>query len=889
MTASPALDALCHPLVMRAAWLRIDRWYQSGNLAPQPELSRWRLHPEAKLRELGEKLRASCWKPEPWPQIPYPKKGACLRHYVLPTVTDQVAFMAHMVLLGPLLDRRTHSFAFGNRWYRPIVWNRRIATPRWEQRPYPLLTDNTYLPYSRSHGLSRRVAHWTVAHMTRARIEHDDYAGRIRHPDDYAPEVLPKWTRKDWWGEPPPEDDTRAFWVALDIQLAYPSVHLNRVRHNLRSMLSAPHTPRELRSMLRGYPGSVLTHLATPEHVVDIGDGLMDALETVQVENPSGIQRDAWVPWHPLGKLPPEQKDTGLPTGLAISGILLNVALHSADKSILTYLTSHRSNNPGAFIRFADDMYVLSRTRRGLFDLIEAVWCGLAGSERARLASSESQSNLYLNMTKVRPDAVGKIMHAFLEDQDWKKACEDKNGECQDLKPNGKHDPQRFGEWWTLQKDPPRSDDDGKFARLQAALDRSSIGPREVGPFVTTLVARMSDMGQDTLAERFGEGARNRLARLHELARFEIEDEQVRADTRRAFAVNRLVRTWLPQHRSEQALEDIRYSVTHVLRETPWKFSLWRAVIRAAARRPFESSQRQGNKTAAEWLVSQLRLISPFPARHHGEAWLNTWPEENVARGHERQAGWRQLYLSFHRAAFWQALGGVLRTLWRYEDRRANPIAGYSGPSPDEWTMRAIPEGYHKQVILQLGSIDRWTGVLYPEDSLPDLGKWRWELDQFVSAVLASTTRYKLARAWCHAQQSSDDLAIPDGPLWSRIPRTVKLLDRWKRVVCGRVPEVHLGPSELAHVLMAGQDSRLGDFLFPSGGSCRIAGAAKHPRRTVMMAVALGCSDRIGRSLVGHLVGGSGAMSGALSSDPLSLWEYSQARRILLGRPGDGS
>ena len=101
--------------------MRVEGWYRSGNLAPEPELSRWRLHPEAELRTLGSAFREDTWLPSRWPQVPYPKKGACLRHCVLPTVRDQVAFMAYLVLPGPLLDRRVANFVFGNR------CNRRIA------------------------------------------------------------------------------------------------------------------------------------------------------------------------------------------------------------------------------------------------------------------------------------------------------------------------------------------------------------------------------------------------------------------------------------------------------------------------------------------------------------------------------------------------------------------------------------------------------------------------------------------------------------------------------------------------------------------------------------------------------------------------------------------
>ena len=111
MSEKAAREALSHPLVLRGAWLRVDAWYRGGDLAAEPELSLWRLHPEAKLRQLGAALRAGTWAPSEWPQIPYPKKGARLRHYVLPTVEDQVAFMAHLVLLGPLFDSCVANFA----------------------------------------------------------------------------------------------------------------------------------------------------------------------------------------------------------------------------------------------------------------------------------------------------------------------------------------------------------------------------------------------------------------------------------------------------------------------------------------------------------------------------------------------------------------------------------------------------------------------------------------------------------------------------------------------------------------------------------------------------------------------------------------------------------
>ena len=40
-------EMLWHPLVLKEAWMRVEDWYRSGNLAPEPELSRWRLYPQA--------------------------------------------------------------------------------------------------------------------------------------------------------------------------------------------------------------------------------------------------------------------------------------------------------------------------------------------------------------------------------------------------------------------------------------------------------------------------------------------------------------------------------------------------------------------------------------------------------------------------------------------------------------------------------------------------------------------------------------------------------------------------------------------------------------------------------------------------------------------------
>ena len=874
MAHNAAGECLSHPLVLRGAWLRVDGWYRSGNLAPQPELSRWRLHPEAELRRLGGALRRGRWKPDAWPQVPYPKKGACLRHYALPTVRDQVAFMAHMVLLGPLLDHRIENFAFGNRWYRPMVWDRRKKRARWVQLPYPLLTNRIYLPYSRSHGLFRRVAHWTVARMTGATLDPVDYVGQVQHPDDYENNSLPAWTRENWWGTQSPTEGS-ASWAALDLQLAYPSVYLHRLRKSLVEMLEMPIPPDLLADLLNGYPRSVLEALGRRKERLHIVQRLSDALEQVVIKS-GAISRDAWRPTHAAPVLPPD-KDGGLPTGLAISGMLLNVALHSTDRSVLRYLRSQPDGRRGAIVRFADDMYVLSQSALGLLDLIEAVWRGLAGNKDAFLASPKTDSNLHLNLDKIRPVAMEKVVRQFLQDSHWEK-CDDCDHLCPPREPGT---PQTLGEWW---KDVADSEDE-KFVQLRDAVERETVRRNEVGPFVTTLVERLSEIGMDTLTERFGDGARDRLVRLHELARFDIDDEQVRPDTRRVFAINRLVRAWLPQDDGGKALADIRNSIAQVLQLTPWKFSLWRAVVRAAARRPIEQACQEGEKEKArKWLSSQLQRIAHSPETTNPISWMHLWPEDCAGEKHHREKtpAWRTFYLSFHRTAFWHALADVLRELWWHHEQ-VNDSHANVGLKPRRWTVRAVPDERHAHVAEFLGCFDQWVKELYPKE--PDFAEMPWELDELVAAVLASISRAKLADAWRCAERPGGSLVIPATLPLSQIPRTVRLLERFDRIQrrIGKVRNRKLNPCALEHVQLAHQDHTLAEILFPRGQRPRILGVDKDVRHAVMMSVALGCAENVSPELASRLISNPKKSVEIFSRDPFALMEYSRARRILLG------
>lgn len=871
-----ASEALSHPLVLWAAWLRINEWYRSGNLAPQPELCHWRLQPEVEVRRLAAELRSGAWQPEVWSQLPYPKRGACLRHYVMPTVRDQVAFMAYIVLLGPLADSQFYPFVFGNRLYRPLAWNTR-GLHQWEQRAYPLLHRNTFLPYARSHGLFRRVANWTVSRMTKATLPKEDYAGRVHRPSDYDIRSLPRWVQEEWWQDGHGESSDRAYWASLDIQLAYPSVRLPDLLDALLDLTGKgdvvvfrrPSRVDEidlravlLYDLLDGYPRTLVDALTDGDLREELARSLVAALEMVAVER-AGIPPEAWKPHHARADLPP--KNSGLPTGLAISGLLLNVVLHRVDKIVFDYLVATSGNDRGAIVRFADDMFVLSRSPDGLFQLIDVVWGAVEANSGSYPIRRKSKSNFYVNLSKFGPSSVLNVVHKCLEARHWK-TCE--NANCDELKPSKEAKRASLAQWWK-----------NNGEELRVDLARTSVGPGEVGPFVTTLVERLSAIGNDTLGDRFGQGARDRQVQLHDLARFDIADEQVRPDTRRTFAANRLAGAWLSKDRvqAHHELVEIRRSVAKVFNETPWKFSLWGAVVRTAARRvvDFGDHQDEDDGDARRWLLGLLTCVSKVDDC----SWLVDWPEEGAESPHRASTDWRHYYLSFHRAAFWRALADVIGRLYTHEEARLD--RGLSSPSPRSWATRAIPEGLHEHVAGVLADVDTWARHLYGErpevESMP-----RWELDQLVAACLVGARRSEVAEAWrgCSlSAQGVDEISVPHGVL-EIAPMVSALLEANGRIAeATRRRRGVLDRPVVAQLLLSSGNDGLADVLFPQSAGARLR--VRDPMYRLAIARQFNCTERNSTEVVLEVLRHAEAL---FRNDPLALREYAHARGVLLGR-----
>ena len=605
------LEILANPLILTGAWQRVKHWYQFDELRPEPEFSDWYLNTEDRLEQLMAEFRANSYQPKPFTVVPYPKSGATLRHFVVPSVRDQVAFTAIATVLAPFLDARMPNFSFGNRWHRGLFWQNDM----WKLRPFALQDNKVYQPIRRGHGLFRRVCHWSAARMVNTTPESNTRTKPSLNEHDYPQSMLPPYIRLDWWSSRHRSNHptVSGYWAQLDLQMAYPSVNIDLLKQRLQHMLQADPlfdsafseafncitSISEIYGHLQGYPGDLSVHLTLNEDLrLKLADDLCGLLGSVEYDA-TAIGHDFWLPPHADQKLPRSdgQDHKGLPTGLLISGLLMNVYLHCMDVTMGQWLLRTKDKAPAAFARFSDDMIILTTEPYQLFAGIDEIWHGITelDSSTIHAPSNDADSNLRINWSKLQPKGLSKIAETYLKDGQFQE-CPD----CKRLYVNGNtgSQQQKFLEWWQTHRD-----------QSEIHLKQGRIDTNRLGPFVTHIVERLSSMGQDDAFQRFDRSAKERLGELHELVRVNIDDRQVREDTRLFFAASRLSKAWLPDETSFDDIAQMMLTLKEALFRTPWKFQLWDAIVKVACRRP-PLNESATHDESTKWLKGILGIIA---------------------------------------------------------------------------------------------------------------------------------------------------------------------------------------------------------------------------------------------------------------------------------------
>lgn len=782
---------LFSPWVLRAAWRKVLTWYQSGEWYDPAELQAWKADPWWHLSELADSLVRGEYRPDPFPLVPYPKKEDVIRHYCMPSVRDQVAFMVFLVLLGPFLEAVMSKASFGNRLYRPRV----LVEPhpshgykRWYRAPFSLGHSRIYESFARSYGLFRRMSQWLInlhvfgkaESVASARSAVSTSTGDgVAEFDLEDPDTLPY---HEALRSAQPQTDL--VYARLDLSLAYPSVDRRALREVLRILLDAwpghdkvqdqlarSENPfrrwfEKPRPLAGEHPWDILDR--SPEARLHVGEMLMDAFESVRYapweEPPSWRSvaqrvdslpfefRDRWNGSEVAGHLTPERGTLleealapkgiwpmgchlnheliadgafGLPTGLAISGFLLNIALTPLDKEL-----ERQCEELGSlyYLRYVDDIVVIATDATHLQGALETIHAMVAHNGRL-------PGRFQLNSGKAKPEPV----KTFLSKLDEAVA----NGE-------GKGRPRPVL----------------RFLRKHY-LTRSNA---EI--FTTGIVRELSELADEAFDERFGAAGLDRLDQLIALAVNNIDDIEVAKDARLSFAVNHIARSSWDQHVSsldgENPLvkERVEYLLTiaeQAVCQHPWRAKLWRPILIMAARASTKKYGRLGRQWLKDHILPLLKWddgqVGPSVARTPWERYepsldsepppdgLNELleslglPPDTVDYVHQRRSHYSRLRASYHRAHFWRQWVGIVLAL------RERVTTGRGQGGLGAWTS-LLSDTEATEILDWLGGIDGFialASVLYGFEESKSAEKlnepviWWWEAEAICWAVLSAS------------------------------------------------------------------------------------------------------------------------------------------------------
>jgi hypothetical protein len=249
----------------------------------------------------------------------------------------------------------------------------------------------------------------------------------------------------------------------------------------------------------------------------------------------------------------------------------------------------------------------------------------------------------------------------------------------------------------------------------------------------------MSELGTEDELDALPERAKDRINRLAEMVYLEPKADAVPRATQVVFAANQLVRGWLSEESPAQdrrELQEIRQVVATALRSAPEKPRLWRAVIRAALRRP--TGLRSYDDLTADDAGATYWLINL--ARHFGPDSDGTWHSEELA---EKPCSIWPYFTSYHRNEVWRTLAATSQELHAALAHLKGEVESF--PSSRSWLFRAGDETDLENAPRWLESAALKLATLWYGSGMESDAPHSWEIDSLALCALSFTPRLTCA------------------------------------------------------------------------------------------------------------------------------------------------
>lgn len=370
------LEEIANQLNLRWAWEKVKASSVPGDVwFDEVEIASFELDLHQNLSLIGKEISEGKYKLRKIRPMPFPKAAGDdgeqrIRQYFHIAIRDQVAWVAVVNVIGPLVDFHMPNWSYGNRLFRNVwVEEKESGSKIRRVGRYRHSNGRIYLPFKQSWPIYRRHVYLTTRAMSRL-----DFSG-LSDEDNLEYELVSslspnnqcKFIFKDFWNVSPSIEKAGLYWCSLDFEKFYPSIKNQIIIKNILKIL-----PDEFLNDATLLLSTMLSF------EIDF-DGLSD-------EDISNLQLDRAV-----------SEFYNIPTGLYVSGFLANAALLNIDIKVEKLLQKERRI---AHFRFVDDHIIMAHNFDDLINWID----------RYLAIINESSTGCRINHEKTEPKELSNYL-----------------------------------------------------------------------------------------------------------------------------------------------------------------------------------------------------------------------------------------------------------------------------------------------------------------------------------------------------------------------------------------------------------------------------------------------------------------------------------------------
>ena len=341
-----AFSKICNPENIYHAWKKAKRIYdrESDYVFNRIDVSEFEADLQNRIDKLSTKLNDLSYTLTPMIPMDLPKEsenGTESRQHFHICLEDQVAWIAVINVIGPILDAAMPYWSFGNRLYMPI-WKEDVGPDEKEEGihkqqkkvtrfgKYRTSSPKLYRNWSSSWPLFHKAVSITAKVMVNESSLSDDDKGdredNAEAPDDMR---IRTWENNYWPKQS--TDNLNVYYATIDLHKFYPSIDSEALLNDTVLEFIGVQTSSKEADKLYLLLKRLLSFEISPPPYTD---------------EPTKVNGDR-----------AGSRFLGIPTGLFVAGFLANIAMFEIDQELSNIIDKKRDI---AHFRFVDDHVVLA-------------------------------------------------------------------------------------------------------------------------------------------------------------------------------------------------------------------------------------------------------------------------------------------------------------------------------------------------------------------------------------------------------------------------------------------------------------------------------------------------------------------------------------------------